>query len=107
MHWRSTLAAVLGLTLAASATAAAAPDAQHGPKQPVIGQPRTEHGCARIEKSLPTLKDWPRVESQFKGDRRDEARIKAILKDMTLACDHGDRQRLAQGGALRRGSRDR
>lgn len=85
MHWRSTLAAVLGLTLAASATAAAAPEAQHGPKQPVIGQPRTEHGCARIEKSLPTLKDWPRVESQFKGDRRDEARIKAILKDMTLA----------------------
>jgi len=86
MHWRSTLAAVLGLTLAASATAAAAPDdAQHGPKQPVIGQPRTEHGCARIEKSLPTLKDWPKVESQLKGDRRDEARIKAMLKDMTLA----------------------
>ncbi|MET8761486.1 exo 1,3/1,4-beta-D-glucan glucohydrolase [Lentzea sp. NPDC004782] len=86
MHWRSTLAAVLGLTLAASATAAAAPDdAQHGPKQPVIGQPRTEHGCARIEKSLPTLEDWPKVESQLKGDRRDEARIKAILKDMTLA----------------------
>ncbi|SEQ76614.1 beta-glucosidase [Lentzea xinjiangensis] len=86
MHWRSTLAAVLGLTLAASATsAAAAPEAQHGSKQPVIGQPRTEHGCARIEKSLPTLKDWPRVDSQFDGDRRDEARIKAILKDMTLA----------------------
>ncbi|GGU31279.1 glycoside hydrolase family 3 protein [Lentzea flava] len=85
MQWRSTLAAVLGLTLAASATAAvAAPEAQ-GPKQPVIGQPRTEHGCARIEKSLPTLSDWPKVESQLKGDRRDEARIKAILKDMTLA----------------------
>ncbi|MEU0881460.1 exo 1,3/1,4-beta-D-glucan glucohydrolase [Lentzea sp. NPDC005914] len=86
MHWRSTLAAVLGLTLAASATAAAAPEsAQHGPKQPVIGQPRTEHGCARIEKSLPALTDWPKVESQLKGDRRDEARIKAILRDMTLA----------------------
>lgn len=88
MQWRSTLAAVLGLTLAASATSAAAqeaPEAQHGPKQTVIGQPRTEHGCARIEKSLPTLKDWPKVESQLKGDRRDEARIKAILKDMTLA----------------------
>jgi beta-glucosidase len=77
---------VLGLTLAASATsAAAAPEAQHGPKQPVIGQPRTEHGCARIEKSLPELKDWPKVESQLRGDRKDEARIKAILKDMTLA----------------------
>jgi beta-glucosidase len=86
MQWRSTLAAVLGLTLAAGTTAAASPDdAQHGPKQPVIGQPRTEHGCARIEKSLPTLSDWPKVESQLKGDRRDEARIKAILKDMTLA----------------------
>lgn len=87
MHWRSTLAAVLGLTLAASATSAvAAPEAQqHGPKQTVIGQPRTEHGCARIEKSLPTLKDWPRVESQLKGDRKDEARIKQILANMTLA----------------------
>ncbi|GAB2848767.1 glycoside hydrolase family 3 protein [Lentzea nigeriaca] len=87
MQWRSTLAAVLGLTLAASATAAAAPGAPEaqGPKQPVIGQPRTEHGCARIEKSLPTLGDWPKVESQLKGDRRDEARIKAILKGMTLA----------------------
>ena len=86
MHWRSTLAAVLGLTLAASATAAvAAPEFAHGPKQPVIGQPKTEHGCARIEKSLSNLKDWPKVESQFKGDRKDEARIKAILKDMTLA----------------------
>jgi beta-glucosidase len=78
---------VLGLTLAASATsAAAAPDAQqHGPKQTVIGQPKTEHGCARIEKSLPTLNDWPKIESQLKGDRKDEARIKAILKGMTLA----------------------
>ncbi|SDP04459.1 glycoside hydrolase family 3 protein [Lentzea jiangxiensis] len=87
MQWRSTLAAVLGLTLAASATSAAvAQEAQrHGPKQTVIGQPKTEHGCARIEKSLPALKDWPKVESQLKGDRKDEARIKAILKDMTLA----------------------
>ncbi|HEX7308066.1 exo 1,3/1,4-beta-D-glucan glucohydrolase [Lentzea sp.] len=90
MHWRSTLAAVLGLTLAASATSAAtsvaaAQEERHGPKQTVIGQPKTEHGCARIEKSLPTLKDWPRIDSQLDGDRKDEARIKAILKDMTLA----------------------
>src|SRR5215216_3309034 len=87
MHWRSTLAAVLGLTLAAGTTSAAvAQEAQHWPpKQPVIGQPKMEHGCARIEKSLPTLKDWPKVESQLTGDRKDEARIKAILKDMTLA----------------------
>ncbi|GLY54096.1 exo 1,3/1,4-beta-D-glucan glucohydrolase [Lentzea sp. NBRC 102530] len=90
MHWRSTLAAVLGLTLAAGTTSAAvAQDAQHWPpkppKQTVIGQPKTEHGCARIEKSLPELKGWPKVESQLDGDRRDEARIKAILKDMTLA----------------------
>ncbi|SDG08309.1 beta-glucosidase [Lentzea fradiae] len=87
MHWRSSLAAVLGLTLAAGATpAAVAQEAQrHGPEQTVIGQPKTEHGCARIEKSLPTLKDWPKVDSQLDGDRKDEARIKAILKDMTLA----------------------
>ncbi|MDT7787172.1 MAG: beta-glucosidase, partial [Pseudonocardiales bacterium] len=86
MHWRSTLAAVLGLTLAASATAAvAAPEEERGSKQTVIGQPRTEHGCARIEKSLPELKDWPKIDSQLKGDRKDEARIKEILKGMTLA----------------------
>ncbi|MEV6237132.1 exo 1,3/1,4-beta-D-glucan glucohydrolase [Lentzea sp. NPDC051838] len=85
MQWRSTLAAVLGLTLAASATAAVAAPDERGSKQPVIGQPRTEHGCARIEKSLPELKEWPKVESQLKGDRKDEARIKEILKGMTLA----------------------
>ncbi|MET9634681.1 exo 1,3/1,4-beta-D-glucan glucohydrolase [Lentzea sp. NPDC006480] len=85
MHWRSTLAAVLGLTLAASATSAAAAPDERGSKQTVIGQPRTEHGCARIEKSLPELKDWPKIDSQLKGDRRDEARIKEILKGMTLA----------------------
>src|SRR5688572_4410776 len=83
MYWRSALAALLGLTLATSATAATA--APEHSRQPVIGQPRMEHGCARIEKSLPTLKDWPKVESQFKGDRKDEARVKAILKGMTLA----------------------
>ncbi|MFI9815385.1 glycoside hydrolase family 3 protein [Saccharothrix variisporea] len=73
------LAAVVatGTLVTGSATAA--------PAQPVVGEPRTEHGCARIEKTLPTLADWPKVESRVKSSPGDERRIKKILDGMTLA----------------------
>ncbi|MEJ2858028.1 MULTISPECIES: exo 1,3/1,4-beta-D-glucan glucohydrolase [unclassified Saccharothrix] len=78
-HLGALLAAVLatGTLVTGSATAA--------PAQPVVGEPRTEHGCARIEKSLPTLSDWPKVESRVKSSPGDERRIKKILDGMTLA----------------------
>ncbi|KFZ82214.1 beta-glucosidase [Amycolatopsis sp. MJM2582] len=54
-------------------------------EQPVIGKPALDRdGCARIEKSLPTLADWPKVESRFKGKAGDEQRIARILAGMTL-----------------------
>lgn len=54
-------------------------------EQPVIGKPALgKDGCARIEKSLPTLADWPKVDSRFKGKAGDEQRIARILAGMTL-----------------------
>ena len=54
-------------------------------EQPVIGQPaKDKYGCAKIEPSLPTLADWPKVDSRFKGKAGDEARIAQILSGMTL-----------------------
>ncbi|WP_409491014.1 glycoside hydrolase family 3 N-terminal domain-containing protein [Amycolatopsis sp. cmx-11-12] len=70
--------ALLGGAVVAAPTAGAA-------EQPVIGKPALDRdGCARIEKSLPTLADWPKVESRFKGKTGDEARIAQILGGMTL-----------------------
>ena len=69
---------LLGGVVAAAPSASAA-------EQPVIGKPALDRdGCARIEKSLPTLADWPKVESRFTGKASDEARIAQILKGMTL-----------------------
>ncbi|GIH79921.1 glycoside hydrolase family 3 protein [Planobispora longispora] len=57
-----------------------------GERQPVIGQPRLDaRGCARIEKDLPTLADWPKVNSRIKKNPVDEWRIRKILAGMTLA----------------------
>ncbi len=59
--------------------------AQAEAPQPVIGQPaKDKNGCAKIEKTLPTLADWPKVQSQLKGKAGDEQRIAEILKGMTL-----------------------
>ena len=64
---------------------AQATPAQADTPQPVIGQPaKDKDGCARIEKSLPTLADWPKVDSRLKGKAGDEQRIAEILKGMTL-----------------------
>ncbi|NUT96280.1 MAG: exo 1,3/1,4-beta-D-glucan glucohydrolase [Saccharothrix sp.] len=78
-HLGALLAAVVATGTLATGGATAAP------AQPVVGEPRTEHGCARIEKTLPTLADWPKVESRVKSAPGDERRIKKILDGMTLA----------------------
>ncbi|GAA0996006.1 exo 1,3/1,4-beta-D-glucan glucohydrolase [Acrocarpospora macrocephala] len=54
-------------------------------RQPEIGQPAMDHGCARIEKRLPTLSDWPKVKSRINRDSADEKRVAKILAGMTLA----------------------
>ncbi|ANN18396.1 beta-glucosidase [Amycolatopsis orientalis] len=70
--------ALLGGAVAAAPSVGAA-------EQPVIGKPALDRdGCARIEKSLPALADWPKVESRFKGKAGDEQRIAQLLKGMTL-----------------------
>ncbi|MET0236730.1 MAG: exo 1,3/1,4-beta-D-glucan glucohydrolase [Kibdelosporangium sp.] len=58
----------------------------HGPRQPVVGQPGFDHnGCARIDKKLPVLADWPRVQSKMQPRLLDEWRIARTLSTMTLA----------------------
>ncbi|WP_309113599.1 exo 1,3/1,4-beta-D-glucan glucohydrolase [Saccharothrix sp.] len=79
-HLSALLAAAV-LTSVTSAVATAEPES----RQPVVGEPRTEHGCARIEKTLPALPDWPKVTSRVKSSPGDERRIKQIVEGMTLA----------------------
>ncbi|MBB5960348.1 beta-glucosidase [Saccharothrix tamanrassetensis] len=81
-HLSTALAALLATGLLTGA-AGAAPDPS--PRRPVIGEPRTEHGCARIEKTLPTLADWPQVRSRVRSTPADERRIRRIVESMTLA----------------------
>ncbi|GAA1274668.1 exo 1,3/1,4-beta-D-glucan glucohydrolase [Sphaerisporangium rubeum] len=84
---RRKLSAVLaGAALLAGGVAAApGAGAATGGRQPVIGKPPMDHGCARIEKKLPTLADWPKVESAVRRDPADERRIAKIVAGMTLA----------------------
>lgn len=42
-------------------------------------------GCAPIPQSLPTLADWPRIDSRIKTSKQVEAKVKATLAKMTLA----------------------
>ncbi|GAB3897460.1 hypothetical protein GCM10027612_53760 [Microbispora bryophytorum subsp. camponoti] len=44
-----------------------------------------DHGCARIDKRLPTLPDWPAVQSEIKRNPADEKRVAKIVAGMTLA----------------------
>ncbi|MER5264148.1 exo 1,3/1,4-beta-D-glucan glucohydrolase [Actinosynnema sp. NPDC002837] len=80
-HLSTALAAVLTAGLLTGG-AAASPEAS---RRPVIGEPRTEHGCARIEEHLPHLDEWPKVDSRVKSNPSDERRVKKILAGMTLA----------------------
>ncbi|MEU5692263.1 exo 1,3/1,4-beta-D-glucan glucohydrolase [Actinosynnema sp. NPDC020468] len=79
---RRHLGAVLAAVLAAGLISAGA---HASPGQPAVGEPRTENGCARIEKSLPVLSDWPRVHSRVESSAADERRIRKILGSLTLA----------------------
>ncbi len=56
----------------------------HKAKQPEIGKPRMQHGCARIESKLPTLADWPRVHSRVKDDAKLEARVQRMVSQLSL-----------------------
>ena len=88
---RSALGVLTTLTLLTGATAgvsnAGADSADfYGDRQPTAGRPELDwHGCAKIADRLPTLKDWPKVDSKIKQNPSDERRIATILKDMTLA----------------------
>ena len=79
-HLSAALAAVLAAGLITGG-ASASPES----RRPVVGEPRTEHGCARIEKELPELADWPRVDSRVKSKPADERRVRDLLAGMTLA----------------------
>jgi beta-glucosidase len=56
----------------------------HHPGQPQVGQPSFDHGCARIERRLPTLRDWPRVHSRIESSHRVEAKVRSLLSKMSL-----------------------
>src|SRR5262245_61025790 len=87
--YRGALITLIGAVLATGAPSAAAADPEsygHGhDRQPVIGQPNMDHGCAKIEKSLPTLSDWPKVDSKMDRNFWDEWRINQIVNGMSLA----------------------
>jgi beta-glucosidase len=75
-----------GLLLLAGALAVGVPGVSgaHRADQPQVGQPTFERGCARIEQSLPTLRDWPRVHSRIRHSERVEARVRSMLSKLSL-----------------------
>ncbi|MBW4716388.1 glycoside hydrolase family 3 protein [Saccharothrix obliqua] len=75
-HLSTALAALLAAGLTTGATT---------PDRPVVGEPRLEHGCARIEQRLPELADWPTVRTRVRSGPGDEERVRRILDSMTLA----------------------
>ncbi|WP_329062449.1 glycoside hydrolase family 3 protein [Amycolatopsis sp. NBC_01480] len=84
---RTTFAALASLTLLGGvAHAAPAPVTAPAPAaQPEVGAPALDkNGCARIEQNLPTLSDWPKVDSQIAKNPKDEQRIAQIVAGMTL-----------------------
>ncbi len=71
------IAALLAVPVTAVGTASATP------KETVENFPQ-DHGCARIEKKLPTYSDWPKVRSNIKQSRAVEARVKRLLAKLSL-----------------------
>ncbi|MEV4324290.1 exo 1,3/1,4-beta-D-glucan glucohydrolase [Microbispora rosea] len=92
---RRLLSALASLALLPGAVAAAPPGEPQGRPpgkppgspavRPVVGKPDMDHGCARIEKRLPALPDWPAVTSEIKRNPADEKRVAKIVAGMTLA----------------------
>ena len=80
---RGTLATLASLTLLGGLASALPASAEAA--QPVVGAPALDRdGCAKIEKTLPALSDFPKVDSQIKKNPKDEQRIAQILAGMTL-----------------------
>ncbi|GAA3023938.1 exo 1,3/1,4-beta-D-glucan glucohydrolase [Streptosporangium longisporum] len=86
---RSGFAVLASLAVLATGTAgipSAGAESATGARQPVIGKPALDsRGCARIEKKLPTLTEWPKVKSKIGQNWFHERRIAKILAGMTLA----------------------
>ncbi|MEU4832501.1 exo 1,3/1,4-beta-D-glucan glucohydrolase [Streptosporangium sp. NPDC023615] len=86
---RSGFAVLASLAVLATGTAgipSAGAESATGGRQPVIGKPALDfRGCARIEKKLPTLNEWPKVKSKIGKNPLQERRIAKILAGMTLA----------------------
>ena len=83
---RRAISMLVGVVLVASVgvggSTAAEPKTQ---KQPVIGEPRRDDdGCARIETTLPTLSEWPRVDSRIDESKNLERNIRQLVDRMTL-----------------------
>lgn len=80
------LASLTVLTAGVAGIPSAGAETAAGGRQPVIGKPALDaRGCARIEKKLPTLAEWPKVKSEIERNRSDEKRAAKILAGMTLA----------------------
>jgi beta-glucosidase len=83
---RRAISMLLGVVLVASVgvggSTAAEPRTQD---QPVIGEPRRDDdGCARIETTLPTLSEWPRVDSRIDDSKNLERDVRQLVARMTL-----------------------
>ncbi|TCO55103.1 glycoside hydrolase family 3 protein [Actinocrispum wychmicini] len=79
---KGAVVALLGALSLTGASASAHPGTAS--RQPVIGQPDFDHGCAEIEHRLPTLADWPQVRSKVVKTPWDEWRIRQMVAHMTL-----------------------
>src|SRR3954452_11586929 len=78
---------VVGLGILAMVLAVLVPGVSgaHRAGQAKIGEPKKgAGGCARIERDLPTLRDWPRVQSRIKDSRKVEARVQSLLSKLSL-----------------------
>jgi beta-glucosidase len=77
----------MGLGLLAALLAVLVPGVSgaHRAAQSQVGEPnQDENGCARIEQSLPTLSDWPRVQSRIEDSRKVESRVRGLLSKLSL-----------------------
>ncbi len=77
-------AVLSGLSLLLSAVVAS-PGPATAAEPPVAGPPALENGCAKIEETLPTYSDWPKVESKIEKDPAIERKVARLVADMTLA----------------------
>src|SRR3954452_10035326 len=78
---------VVGLGILAMVLAVLVPGVSgaHRAGQAKIGEPKKgAGGCARIERDLPTLRDWPRVHSRIKDSHQVESQVRSLLSKLSL-----------------------